>query len=379
MFKTIQILTNLDCNLRCKYCYEHSKTKSVNKLENILMYIDAVIKENEDILRKQEDGIVFEFIGGEPFLHIGLITKICDYIFSQWHFYNFSQPPELSFSTNGTLLTTKEVQDFFIKYGRHCNVGISIDGTKEIHDSNRVDIFGCGTYDRILPGITWLKQHVCNNRISVKATYNHDTFKKYDDGVINLINLGFTEIGANVVFEEIWTKEDGIILVEKMCKIIDYLIDNNLENIVHIFQINSRDINFEKLTFPAYKTQNHCGTCQHMRCLGYDGIVYGCHRFATMNEPIGIGYLENTNIAIDNQEFINEVSNQFSIWPDECKSCGIGMFCPSCSAIPYEVNPDNPSKFFEQKGQCGFTMARATAMLYLKEKLIQKKMQSEKS
>lgn len=375
--QTIQILTNLDCNLRCKYCYEHLKNKGVNDISTCKKYIDYWLRtySHTDTV----NNIILDLIGGEIFLHIDFLTELCEFTINKAHEYKYEKSPMFSISTNGTLISTNAGIEFLKKYGRYCYFGLSIDGTKEIHDSSRVDINGNGTYDRVIEGYNTLKEYICPNRIDVKATYNHDTYMNYAKGVINLIDLGFTNIGANVVFEEIWDKKDSIILTNQFCKVVDYLVDNNLENTVHIFQINNSELNLDQLVFPRKKEQNHCGTCTYMRCLGYNGDIHGCQRFATMDNPIIIGKLTDDGIVnITNQAFIDEVQKQYTLWPEDCITCGISGLCSSCSAIPYETDRDNPTEFFKRKGQCGFTIARATAMTYMKEKLLNKKKTSDK-
>jgi len=44
---TVQILTNLTCNLNCTYCYE-VKTGKINTIENITPFIDYMFEENKD-------------------------------------------------------------------------------------------------------------------------------------------------------------------------------------------------------------------------------------------------------------------------------------------------------------------------------------------
>ena len=84
--KTVTFQVTDDCCMACTYCYQINKgthkltfesaKKMVDKildLENPLEYLDPA----------KTNSIVFEFIGGEPFMEIELITQICDYIEEQ--------------------------------------------------------------------------------------------------------------------------------------------------------------------------------------------------------------------------------------------------------------------------------------------------------
>ena len=207
--------------------------------------------------------------------------------------------------------------------------------------------------------------------MGVKGTYTHETIKQYAAGIINLIELGFTDIACNVVFEEQWALDDATIIAEQMFRIVDYLFDHDLQDKVHVFQINNNQIDMRYYNAKmGAKNQNHCGTCTHMRCIGFDGKVYGCNRFCTMADPIPIGYVKDGKIVITGQAFCEEVAKQYEAWPDECKECDYGLQCPSCSAIPYEQ--DGPEAFFARKPQCGFTHAMVAARLYFKQRLLKK-------
>lgn len=368
---SIQILTNLDCNLRCTYCYE-CKGKGRNE-SDYRAFIKSMLTENSVQGTNRE--VILELIGGESLLYPAYLDKICTAVQEIMDEMGCTGPLTISLSTNGTLIAeNKDVQDFLRKWRPH--IGFSVDGTREIHDACRLDAKGKGSYDRAVAGWEWTKTNLCPRRLGVKATYCHETIDRWAEGVINLINLGFTEIAANVVFEEIWTLDDAMTVADQMIRVVDYLFDNGLEDKVHIFQINHGEMNMLRYNPESGpKTTNHCGTCTHMRCLGFDGKVYGCNRFCTMKEPIPIGYTDNKGIKITNPILCEEVAKQYDVWPEECKKCEYGQQCPSCSAIPYEQ--DGPEAFFARKPQCGFTHAMVAARLYFQNRLLEKEAQDE--
>ena len=371
----IQILTNLDCNLRCTYCYEN-KTRGANNCKSMMDFIYARYNENFfDLLTNGDEinrDVAIDFIGGETLMYPHTLEKLCKYAY-YCHALLFANKGSLTFSisTNGTLIERQDVQDFLLKWKNHISLGFSIDGTKEIHDDCRIDTQGKGSYDRAVAGYNWAKEHICPYRIGVKATYCHKTIDRYAEGVINLIKLGFTNIAANVIFEETWTKEESIGILTQFNAVTDYLFDNNLEEKVHLFQINHEDLDMRHYKAESGgKDRNHCGTCTHMMCLGFDNKLYGCNRFCTMTKPIPIGELKDGKIKITNQSFIDEVSEQYELWAQECKECPYGTQCPSCSAIPYET--ESVQEYINSKTQCGFTHAIVAARLYFKYRLLAK-------
>ncbi len=76
-----------DCNLRCSYCYEHHKSCGAMSLETGKRIVDYIIDLYEDgtgdFINKSTQGVVLDFIGGEPLLEAELIEKITDYWFEQ--------------------------------------------------------------------------------------------------------------------------------------------------------------------------------------------------------------------------------------------------------------------------------------------------------
>ena len=78
MAKNITFIVTKDCQLACKYCYLVGKNiKERMSWDVAKQAIDYILDHKEDF---REESVIFDFIGGEPFLEIDLIDKICDYI-----------------------------------------------------------------------------------------------------------------------------------------------------------------------------------------------------------------------------------------------------------------------------------------------------------
>ena len=78
MAKTITFIVTKDCQLACKYCYLVGKnSKERMSWEVAKAAIDYILSHEDDM---KEESVVWDFIGGEPFLEIDLIDKICDYL-----------------------------------------------------------------------------------------------------------------------------------------------------------------------------------------------------------------------------------------------------------------------------------------------------------
>lgn len=365
MVKTYQIYLNGDCNLRCKYCYEHKKSRGANDKTSVLSFVRHIIK--EAIATGEDDpfnGIVVEFIGGEVFVHVDLLREAVELFISEGIRHKFLNLPTFSISTNGTLFDREDVKDFIETYGRYLNIGLSIDGTKECHDMNRVDIQGNGSWDKAVEGWQYLQNHVCKHNMSVKATFNHDTIMYYAESVIALINLGFTDITANTVFEEEWTNEDGVLIHDQLMFVSRYMQEHGLMDKIVFHQLNDCGTDFKSLSIGCIREHTHCGSGEYMRALGFDNKIYSCHRFAC-SELHPIGYLDTKKdeIILTNEGFIEELKHQYEDYPVECKDCGFQTLCASCAALPYEQGI-TPKEWFAKKLQCGFATACGWAICH---------------
>ena len=138
MAKNITFIVTKDCQLACKYCYLVGKnTKERMSLETAKQAVDYILRHEDDF---PERSVVWDFIGGEPFLEIDLIDHLCDYIKRQLYMLNhhWFDSYRFSFSTNGINYHEEKVQHFIMKNLTHLSVGITIDGTEMKHDLNRV-------------------------------------------------------------------------------------------------------------------------------------------------------------------------------------------------------------------------------------------------
>ena len=129
------------CNLRCTYCFYHDVSEK-REVRNYGMMrpdtLEALVRRAFD---EAEGQINFAFQGGEPTL-AGL-----DFyrVFMETVRRYDRKRAKLSFAiqTNGTLLDAEWAA--FLRENRFL-VGLSMDGYKELHDANRLDARGGGTF-----------------------------------------------------------------------------------------------------------------------------------------------------------------------------------------------------------------------------------------
>ena len=212
--KTITFIVTKDCQLACKYCYLVGKNTKERMPWNVAKLAIDYVLDNE--LYFQEESVVWDFIGGEPFLEIELIDKICDYIKTEMfrrnhHWFNSYR---FSFSTNGINYHTEKVQEFIKKNREHLSIGITIDGTKRKHDLNRIwktkemeegitpnPEDEHGSYEDVVRNIPlWLEQFP---NAATKVTISSADIPYIKESVLHLYSLGIHEVNITLKYHKL--------------------------------------------------------------------------------------------------------------------------------------------------------------------------------
>lgn len=330
--KTITFSITDDCNLRCTYCYFTHKThKNVMTFATAQKAIDDILTES---LYDNYEGVIWEFIGGEPTIEMDLIDKISDYILFRMYEldHKWLYCYRFMIGTNGLLYDDDAVQNYIKKHYGNLYVAITIDGSKEKHDLSRIKKDGSGSYDdirRILP--MWQKQF---GGITTKATFSHEDLPFLKDSIINLWNIGIRCVAANIVFEDVWEDGDVEIYKDQLYKLADYIIDNDLWD--------KYSVRFFDPTVGTPYTEdsmrtNFCGTGS-MLAINTQGEYYPCVRFmpSAANKHT-IHMLGSTDSRIDPDRlrafYVLNTRNQS---PQKCLECDIAGGCAWCSGLNYD-------------------------------------------
>jgi uncharacterized protein len=333
--KTVTFIVTEDCQLRCKYCYITGKNKNRKMtFEVARATIDTLLRDRRTFW---ERSVVFDFIGGEPFLEIDLIDRICDY--AKLRMYEAGHPwfdsYRFSLSTNGLLYGTDKVQRFLAKNSRHLSIGISIDGNRAKHDTQRVFADGSGSYDAVARNIPlWLEQFP---GASTKATVSHDDLPHIKDSVIHLFELGIPTVMINVVFEDVWQDGDDDVFEAQLRALADHIVGNGLDR-GHSCSFFSRDIGGP---LDDDNDNNWCGAGKMLAVDG-DGNFFPCVRFApyalTQRSGRAIG---NCFDGIDRNRlrpFLALTRSAQS--PEECMACEVATGCAWCNGCNYDLADD---------------------------------------
>lgn len=368
MDKNITFIVTKDCQLACKYCYLVGKnTKERMPFEIAKQAVDYILNCEEEF---SEESVNWDFIGGEPFLEIELIDKICDYIKVEMfrrnhHWFNSYR---FSFSTNGINYHEAKVQNFIKKNREHLSIGITIDGTEMKHDLNRVyKSSDRGSYKDVVRNIPlWLEQFP---NASTKVTISSADIPYIKESVLHLYSLGIHEVNINCVFEPVWQEGDEALFENQLMQLADAIIDGGY------YQDYTCSFFTEHIGKPMdceLDNENWCGAGM-MLSIDAAGNFYPCTRFAQYslrNKKAWI--IGNVRDGIDKNKLRPFLTlDRCTQSSQECIDCEVASGCAWCQGENYDA-ADTPTIYQRSTAICKMHKARVHANNYYWNKLFRK-------
>jgi uncharacterized protein len=366
--KNITFIVTKDCQLACKYCYLVGKNTKERMTWDVAKNAIDYILTNENEFR--EDSVVWDFIGGEPFLEIDLIDKICDYLKTEMYRrdHHWFSSYRFSFSTNGINYHEDKVQQFIKKNYNHLSIGITIDGTEFKHDLNRVYKHSeKGSYRDVVKNIPlWLEQFP---GAATKVTISSPDIPYIRESVLHLYALGIKEVNINCVFEDVWKDGDEILFEEQLTELADAIIDQDLYR-DHVCSFYQEFIG--KPMDPKRDNQNWCGAGK-MLAVDAAGNFYPCTRFAAYSlrsKPAWI--IGNVKDGIDNNKLRPFLMlDRTTQSKQECIDCEVASGCAWCQGENYDA-ADTHTIYQRATAICKMHKARVRANNYYWNKLFRK-------
>ncbi len=368
--KSITFIVTKDCQLACKYCYLVGKNDKERMSWDVAKAaVDYILDHEADFT---EDSVIWDFIGGEPFLEIDLIDRICDYIKVELyrrnhHWFNSYR---FSFSTNGINYDCDKVQKFIGKNRNHLSIGITIDGTKEKHDLNRIwkgSGAERGSYDDVVRNIPlWLKQFPSGG---TKVTISSADIPYIKDSVLHLYSLGIHEVNINCVFENVWRDGDDALFEDQLVQLADSIIDGEY------YKDYTCSFFTETIGKPMscdVDNQNWCGAGK-MLSVDAAGNFYPCTRFAQYSLRSKKAWIiGNIHDGIDKNKLRPFLAlDRCSQSSRECLECDVASGCAWCQGENYDA-ADTPTIYQRATAICQMHKARVRANNYYWNRLYRK-------
>lgn len=175
------ILPTEQCNYRCKYCYESFKKGKMPQdiQESVIKYVRKNIG--------RYSGLRVSWFGGEPLLAMDVIEHISINLMDICRKARRKYISDIT--TNGYLLSLENFKKLLslnvIEYQ------ITIDGTKEIHDTKKPLINGDGTFDVVTNNLRDIKQNIKTSTFSIiiRSNVTDEALLSLDDFTAFFDNL----------------------------------------------------------------------------------------------------------------------------------------------------------------------------------------------
>lgn len=296
------------CNLRCAYCFNNNK-------QNVLMSHETALKALDFFFDKFPNGEKYfvDMSGkGEPLLNKEVIRKVALYCHKKSDELMCEVLPMLV--CNGTLLSKENIQ-FLQQLG--VLFGVSLDGAKSVHDLYRRDIYGNGTFDKIIRNVLSIKH---SEYVGCAATLTNNVFPltstiEYLSNIFNTLSFRLCRspvYGLSNVSLTKWKNE-----YTKLTSKLTYDIDNSDLKIFKCL-MNGDDLFGRYLCkmFGNSRTLNRCdGLITRFTC-DIDGKLYGC--------PASFGL---SNFQLEKGKICQTAIDELRRQSNQCLNCPFKFYC----------------------------------------------------
>jgi uncharacterized protein len=328
----LYIVFTRNCNLRCTYCYQSKTNKSINKET-----IDKII----DFIKEYKLIRIINLFGGEAFLELDMINYFIDKLIEIQSDSN--RTFTIYTNTNGTVyndkfvnLINKITNNFEFRYV------VSIDGNKKFHDTKRRTISNKPTYDLIINNIkrmridcpkayidfhTVIQKEMCYEFYKVAKDICRNPL--FDWGAFEFLMK--TDGKVHYTLKDIENIYKGIMMLNEEGYSLDFL-EVRFNNIIK--SIDYRYNNFGK-------EKEYCPNGQNALAIDYNGKVYPCDFYLTIDEDKQDQYKIydlNTKEYKDNIKRLEKLIYETESESNKCLNCNSRQFCRICTGVK-EINP----------------------------------------
>jgi uncharacterized protein len=325
------------CNLSCSYCYYNDSGKTPGQASLKIM--------DDKILEKYIAGhfeassgpvVFFSWHGGEPLL-AGL-----EFYRKALELQRMYRPEGVKvlngIQTNGTLLD-REWCSFLAK--ENFFVGISIDGTGELHDKFRRSKSGTPSFQKVANGYMMLRESgilpeiLCVVNVQ-NVRYPEEVYRFFKSfGAENITFIPLVVRGNDEKADDI--SVPPLQFGEFLCRIFDEWAGNDIGRIkIQIIEEALRTAFNQDHTLCIFKKR-----CGGVPAIELNGDFYSCDHFADSEHRVG--NLNELSLAemLDSKEQIAFGAFKEEALPRYCMVCGVREMCNGeCPKNRFIMTPD---------------------------------------
>lgn len=338
--KSLTLQITQQCNLRCSYCpysgsyYNREHNNRKMSYEMAQKAVDFYINHSYDIPQLQ-----IGFYGGEPLLEFELMKKVIQYIDKK----GFGKKVAYHMTTNATLLTD-DVIDYLAT--KQFSLTISLDGPKEYHDRNRLNVANKGTFDIVLEKVRVIQEKypeyaeyvVFNCVLDPKndLKYLNEFFSQ--NAILQKHTVLFSKIAREGMKDEEAYREDATYRerysYEEFKLLYSKIYPNDEISPSHIVESYYEQLKREVwergvsgLTEKASHPGGPCITGCHKLFVDIYGNFYSCEKVSETSEDMKIGSVDE-GFLLDKAERLLNIAQ---LTEEQCKNCWAAKFCYICA------------------------------------------------
>ncbi len=315
------------CNMRCRYCYYLDKGKFSSHEKQTCINMTLLEKMISQAIESNPGPVVsFIWHGGEPTLAgLDFYEKV---VALEKKYLPPGKEVWNNLQTNGLLLDERWCG--FLA-ANNFDVGISIDGTEAVHDTNRRDIGGNGTYVRVVRAVDLLKKAgiepdlLCTvNSASLEDPVGvYSALRNLGTGWIQFIPIVVRkqdESGELSFSSESVTGEE---YGKFLCEVFDEWAYNDLGKVdVQLFAEVSR-----VLAGGSASLCTMAETCGRVLIAEEDGSIYSCDHFVDNEHRIGNLKRDSIGAVVDSEFQTGFGNAKRDGLTAQCKRCPYLSLC----------------------------------------------------
>ena len=339
--------TGAICNLGCSYCFFLDK-EELYEGSRFHMSDEVLDRYIRQLIEAHSTPVVtVAWQGGEPTL-MGL-----DFYRRAIEVQERYRKPGMTFEntiqTNGTLLTDEWCE--FLKHNEYL-VGISIDGPQPLHDINRVNKRGEGTFDKVMRGLRLLQKHeVEYNVLTTVNSMNGDfplevyRFLRDDVGtdwmqfipVVERVD----ELGEPAFLDGMYAS-DRSVGAEQFGRFLSAIFDEWVRNDVGQVYVQTFEATVRNwMGLPSSGMCVFNETCGLGVALEHNGDLYSCDHFVEPEYLIGNVADTDMSELVGSQRQHDFGMDKRDLLPQYCLDCDVRFACHGeCPKNRFIETPD---------------------------------------
>ena len=347
------------CNLNCSYCFasqgKYHGERAVMSAEVGKRALDFLIENSG-----RRHNLEVDFFGGEPLMNFDVVKELVAY--ARQREQETGKHFRFTLTTNGMLIDD-DVIDFCNR--EMSNVVLSLDGRKKVHDRNRVDYAGNGSWERIVPKFQRLVAARGGKNYYMRGTFTHQNPDFLAD-IRQMLELGFTELSMEPVVcapddPSGLTAEDLEVVKQQYEELALLMLEREKEGRPFTFYHYMLDLAGGPC---IYKRISGCGSGTEYMAVTPWGDLYPCHQFVG-EERFRLGDIWH---GLDNPDVRAEFAACNVYAKPECRDCWARLYCSGgCAANAYHATGsitgvyEAGCELFRKRMECAIMMAAARA------------------